>query len=266
LSDPNAKKKRHLAELHYSKAAEFIDVTLHPTEWLRVNLERVALLEHQLGSVRSKGSGASKIFDSILELLLNSKQAFHAYNAEMGRKCTGISENDDKYGGQGKNIETKHEPDESTEKTKSDLRAENTEENAGDKDILLKQTPTVDKQNSGDTPGKHETNNSAEEVARRGGKGETEKMADKEFLSLVDIFEARLKNCLKECIKLRSVTKIPASTQQKEREKVLKRMFELTLRASLAREPEESSLQQCEKVLGTITALEKLQNNTEFNN
>jgi hypothetical protein len=91
-------------------------------------------------------------------------------------------------------------------------------------------------------------------------------MAGKEFLSLVDIFEARLKNCLKECIKLRSVTKIPTSTQQKEREKVLKRMFELTLRASLTREPEESSLEQCEKVLGTITALEKLQNNTEFNN
>jgi hypothetical protein len=206
-----------------------------------MNLERVALLEHQLGSVRSKGSGTSKIFDSLLELLLNSKQGFDAY-AKMGRKSTGISRNIDKYGDEGENKGKDYGLGKLTGKTKPDLKPQKIAENA------------------------KETNNSAEELPLRGGKDETENMADKEFLILLDIFEARLNNCLKERIKLRSTTKATASTQHKEREDVFKRMFELTLRASLARKSEEiSSVEQCDKVLRTITALEKLLNNTDLN-
>ena len=229
-----------MAELHYVKAAEHIDVTLHPTEWLRTNLERVALLEHQLGSARTKGSGASKVFDSILVLLLNSKQAFEAYNAE--RTGLGASRNNSE------NIDKRHKPDEASN---SELSFDNIRENETGKNINDKRNFSDDSANCG-------TNSSAEDD------GET--LADEEFSNLLNIFEARLKNCLKELVKLRASGKTGAGTMPKEREDVLKRMYELTLRASLARKSEEmSSVRHCEQMLETVVALERLQCGTGSN-
>ena len=240
------------------KAAERIDVTVHPTEWLRMNLERVALLEHQLGSIRTKGSGASKVFDAILGLLLNSKQAFEAYNTDTERKDFGMSRNNHEHGDADENV------DESCEIRKSGLNSENIERG---KNILPKRASVDgDKRNSGDKSAKCETNNSAEDVPRLGEESDAEIATDEEFLNLLDIFEARLKNCLKEHIKLRATGKTSVSTQHKEREDVLKRMYELTLRASVTRKTEEmSSVGQCEQILETIVALERLQNKTDSN-
>ena len=237
-----------MAELHYNKAAEYIDVILHPSDWLRMNLERVALLEHQVCNLRNKGSGASKIFDSILDTLLSSKPAFEAYL---------ISRNSEECGEEGENKQRESQQDELTEKPRPDLRPENNEK---DKNVPLNETSADDiPRNSGDSSAKYGTNHSTP-FQFQTGTSEAEKSADKEFLRLVDIFESRLKSCLKERVKLRSHVK---NTQHKEREDVLKRMFELTLRASLARTSrEQSSVEHCEKILQTVNALEKLQNDT----
>ena len=261
-SEANARKKRHLAELHYSKAAVYIDVIMYPTEWLRMNLERVALLEHQLGSARNKGVGASKIFDSILDTLLNSRQAFEAYSAKIRGKTMGISRNSDDCTDEGRNKDKESGADELTEKLKPDLKPENSGNNIRDKNVSSKQPPVDDiARNSGESSAKYETNNSVEFQLE----DEAENMADKEFISLLNIFETRLKNCLKERIKLRSSAKSTASAQHKEHEDVLKRMFELTLRASLAHTSNDvGSVEHCERILQTINALEKLQNNTDF--
>ena len=229
-----------------------------------MNLERVALLEHQLGSLRNKGSGASKIYDSILDLLLNSKQAIRAKTADITTtKSTEISQNDEKFGEVGAKMFERQE--ELTNLTKSSLTPRDLDiaENSTDKNTVQEEPPVCEnKRNSDESSVKYETNNSVEDVPLFGGKKDAEKTVNDEFSNLLDIFEARLKNCLKEQLKLTSNAKTTSSTQHKERENVLKRMFEHALRASLARKSEKiTSVEECEKVLETIFALEKLRNN-----
>ena len=227
-----------------------------------MNLERVALLEHQLGSVRNKGVGASKIFDSIFDTLLNSKRAFEAYSSKIRGRTTGISRNSDECPDEGRYRDKETRADELTEKLKPDLKPENSGNNAKDKKVSSKQPPLDDiARNSGESSEECETNSSIEFELE----DEAKNMADKEFISLLNIFETRLKNCLKERIKLRSSVKSTASAQHKEHDDALKRMFEITLRASLADTSEDiSSVEHCDRILQTINALEKLQNNTDF--
>lgn len=261
-----------MAEIQYHKAADHIDVILYPTEWLRLNLERVALLEHQLGSVRNKGTGAKKIFEAIFELLLNSKQAFAAYSAKNSGKTRKRTQDGDKYCDESENTLTdKRELHEVSDKTKPTFITQKPFEEETGENILQKETPLCDDtRKHGDNSGKWRTNSSEEEFHRFGGKNETENTMpgnaeSHEFLNLLDIFEARLKNCLSECLKMSSTSKTSPNTQQKERESVLKRMFELTLRASLARKSKEiGTAEQCKKVLETISALEKLQTGTSL--
>ncbi|XP_028414584.1 erythroid differentiation-related factor 1-like [Dendronephthya gigantea] len=256
-TDSNSKKKRHLAELHYNKAADQIDVTSYPTEWLRLNLERVALLEHQLSSARSKGSGASKIYDSILELLLESKHAFEAYK---GGTDTFLSRDNVVCERMGPSLEGKLH-------FSGETKSENSSKNEKIGEVLTSQKqPVGTADNSGDNSAQYGTNYSAKQD-RNNELGNTVDDDDSnEFLNLLQIFEQRLKNCLKENLKLRTGGRATASTQEKERENVLKRIFEVTLRASVTRKPKTSSpAELCKNVLETIAVIEKLLNNTDIN-
>ena len=223
--DPNSKKKRHLADLQYAKAAEYIDVTCFPTEWLRVNLERVALLEHQINSARSKVHGAAKFLHTILELLLNSKQAFEAFCSNNHKKA--------------KERALKAEDDDCTGKFGDERKIALDEKDQACEGENHKFTP-------GNTGERRQTSPEGSDTVKMGGiskgngrtsteyadfsrKSKTRMMDHDdpwEFLSLADIFEERLKNCLKEQLKASSTGKTGASTQQKQRDTVLKRMFE----------------------------------------
>ena len=217
----------------------------------------MALLEHQLSSARSKGSGASKIYDSILELLLESKLAFEAYKG--GTDTFSLS---DKIvcGETGQNPERKLHL---SGKTKS----ENCSKNEKNEKVLNDQKqPVASTDNSGDNSGEYGRNYSAEQDGNNKVGNMTNDDESKEFLNLLQIFEQRLKNCLKEHLKLRTGGKTTASTHEKERENVLKRIFEVTLRASVTRKPETTSpTELCKNVLETIAVIEKLQNNTDIN-
>lgn len=219
--ESNSKKKRHLAEYHYGKANEYIDVTLYPMEWLRLNLERVALMEHQLSVTRGKET--NKIYEAILKIFFSLKKVFVVFGEGGGLSA---DEHVNPYGLTGEEDSGSSTPE--VEKSR-DCRVLNKE---------IRNCSTVDEDNSNDC-----TLN-----------------VNEEFITLAKIFETRLKHCLQQYIKYCSNMKNTVSKQQKVREDVLKRMFELMLRASVKLKTNDVVQLSC-FIVETIISVEKIYDN-----
>lgn len=191
--------------------------------------------------MRNKGIGASKIYESILTVLLDCKQAFEANCANLRKQS------EESPGSGGKNSD-----DDRNMAAWSQLHGltcttpEKTARCANLDDVVFS---------------KHKTGGSKPKEVENvlPGKSTDENLTPTEFFGLSEIFDARLKNCLKEQMKFcgGAVRTLASSTQQNET--VLKQMFELVLRASLLRKSEKrNELEHCEQLVETVIALEKL--------
>ena len=227
---------------------------MFPSQWLRTNLERVALLEHQLSSARGKGPGATKILATILELLLDSQKVFEAASS---RKDDEIDEGKSAGVGAKKPEKARNRNDDGEKGAKKSAEVDVTSPGG-----------FSSKSSEGDTASVESQKYNSANIASFDEPGEmtdmaTEEEKSKEFSNLIGIFESRLKNSLKTFLRVvgSSAKGSSASQSQKHtRKDVLKRMFELTLRAGVSSTEDDDLRTRCEKLVGTIIALKKLQN------
>lgn len=213
----------------------------------------MALLEHQLNCTRVKAAGAIKILETILELLLNSQKAFEVLGTK-GKKFATSGESSNIPDRTKLTFEDK--PLGATYGEETCMRELAASHGTSLSDISLTNLGEID------SP-EREMNNSINFVSFDGhsemADGTKDDEKSKEFSSLAEIFESRLKSTLKELVKLSSSMKGPSATQ-KRNGNVLKLMFEVTLRAGVST-PEDIDRRQ--KILNTILTLKQLQNSME---
>ena len=203
------------------------------------NLERVALLEQKRRRARTKGPGASKILDTIIGLLLDSERVFMAMSERKNEK-----EN------------TTEEENATDSRQRPELARSN--KSAGEVFVVGKARAKNMAEGGSRAVSAFENVASASEIAyfeeHSGISGEhRDEEILKEFSSLINIFEYRLKSCLKES--LRTTTAKTVSSSQKQ--VVLKRMFEVTLRASIANTNISDVRKLSEKVVNMLGTLRK---------